>query len=687
MIFATRHAVEHSNVKRTASRRKIDHSPPVTTESATEPGVRQPELALCRRDQPDLQMVTSRLVERPGRGDPVHRAGSDLELSSVEQQLIDRLDDVARWAWPRGDCVGDVGSLTAIDVVPGQAPGQPFVPARLFDVEPSSVRRVVLFGDRRPVRLARALRTWFPSAAVEVLVRSPLGERPSARMPEDVVVHVCDGLRGYFARLAAGNAPEVVVDATGGRPGAAVQRFRRLFHALAPDGRWVTTGAPGSTEATEALWAALDELADVDVGEDDADDDFEDGRSPDDKRAERYARHLARSVADRRRDGVAVIVRKRGSHVVKVHEDEVGAVVRGRIDGERTQVLRAIPASRFRSRATATANTERRRQLLDDEFSVPELLLRESRDVVCAPGQLALLDDVVLPASFHHPAVVRLRTRPLADASAWFSVAPSWPQSPAPLDGPFFLLDSEFPVHFGHVYTEDLAKLWAWDEALARHPDLRLLRSADGGEPPSWLLETLRAFGISSDRVVCIDAPVRVELLLTASQMFHNGAVRFVHPDLAGIWSRLRHGLRSGRPSPHERIFVTRTDERRVCTNRHLVEATFADHGFTIVRPETLPLPDQVELFASASVVAGLSGSGMFGLIHSPPGVRIVIGPETYTASNEYLISAVTGGEHHHFEGPAIPPAPWEPSSTFHRDFSFDFARDGQALAQLLERL
>lgn len=174
--------------------------------------------------------------------------------------------------------------------------------------------------------------------------------------------------------------------------------------------------------------------------------------------------------------------------------------------------------------------------------------------------------------------------------------------------------------------------------------------------------------------------------LVTASQQLHNGAVIYVSEQLGETWTRLRDGLRARTGQHLDRIFVARPNAKRSCVNSADLEALFAKHGFEIVRPELLPLAEQVELFASASVIAGYAGSGMFNMLHSErPGIRIVITSETYPARNEFLISAVKGDDFHYFACPSRPPAdPAMDVAPMHVDFGFDFERKGDALEQLL---
>jgi capsular polysaccharide biosynthesis protein len=238
--------------------------------------------------------------------------------------------------------------------------------------------------------------------------------------------------------------------------------------------------------------------------------------------------------------------------------------------------------------------------------------------------------------------------------------------------------------------TEDIAKLWGWETARAAHPDLKLLVSTlePGGRPTTVQRTLIEAWGIAPEDVVCIDRPVRVDLLVGATQMFYNGI--YVHPEMREIWSRLGEALRprAAGPGGSRRIFVTRPpDSLRPCRNGAEVEALFVEHGFDIVRPELLSIPEQVDRFAAAEVVAGFGGSGMFnGIYTTGPARWIVITSDRYLARNEWAIAAAKGDEYHHFFGEAE----LKPGDTaqgwrvFQSPFAFDFARDGDALRALL---
>ena len=182
--------------------------------------------------------------------------------------------------------------------------------------------------------------------------------------------------------------------------------------------------------------------------------------------------------------------------------------------------------------------------------------------------------------------------------------------------------------------------------ALERHPDLRaLVFTKPGTGLATWELDLLAAGGVDADRVVVAHEPTAVDTLVGSSPLF--GMPAYVHPTIATTYAEVGTRL-AGRataegPSPR-RLFCSRRPGKRSCHNATEVESLFAAHGFTVVFPEDHPLADQVRMVREADVVAGFAGSGMFQIAFAGgPKHVILVGSESYTASNEYLISSVVG--------------------------------------------
>ena len=542
---------------------------------------------------------------------------------------------------------------------------------------------------KNPGATAEMVAAHFPVSQVQLLASKPLDERARRRVPPGVVTDVCTSLDEMLLRIVGHPAPQLLIDAIPGAGAGKVKRFRELSFALADGGAYLAIDAANADRGEDSLASELARLMSLQG--------WEDAGTSD----EWFDERLRKNIASVSSEGPAVLVGKFGRHYLNLREEVTTPVLMRRYGTSWGRELMVRPAETFRSKIEVTANVEDPEQRFPNELHVPPLYLREYVDVVCAPRQVVVTGSLVLSASFHHPSVPRPRNRMLPSASKRFAETDIGPDDAQPLPGTYFHLDSEYPGLFGHMYTEDIARLWGWELAKRLYPQLRILRSAEDPEngPAPYELETLRAYGIAEHDIVCIDRPVRAERLVTASQEFHNGAVIYVSEHLSETWSRLRDGLRTSSGPRYDKIFIARPDVKRSCLNSEQVEAAFASHGFEVLRPELLPLPEQAELFATARVIAGYAGSGMFGMIHcEQPGTRIVISSDMYSARDVFLISALKGDDFHYIACPTrVPDAsrldaapkgvdPTRPHSqtTLLYDFEFDFDRDGDALEKLL---
>jgi capsular polysaccharide biosynthesis protein len=213
-------------------------------------------------------------------------------------------------------------------------------------------------------------------------------------------------------------------------------------------------------------------------------------------------------------------------------------------------------------------------------------------------------------------------------------------------------------------------------------------------EPPELLpfeRDILGAFGISDRDVQIFDRPVRPETLFSATSMF--SLPDYVHPEMVRVWDRVGDHL-AAQASPGagpRRIFCTRpADHKRACTNATEVEALFARHGFEVIRPELLALPEQVALFRGAEVIAGFGGSAVFtSALCDAPKTVVTVAPTSYTARNEHLIAAARG--HRVISAWSEPrlshPDGWWTQRAYASDFSVDMDKEGRWLDQRLSAL
>lgn len=422
--------------------------------------------------------------------------------------------------------------------------------------------------------------------------------------------------------LLAGAGPwDLIVDG-GATSATEVERFSACFLHLRRAGQYVVLGRPrGSGERLAAL---LERLA---------------RKEPTGDRE----RTLAGAVETFRAGPGHVVVTRRGRTLAKLGER--GMVHALAVDPSRGTVLTTLPGEALASRCVVRTSGRPSMGRARERYDAPALFAREYYGVTCRPKSVVLQRGVLCPETFRHPAGSPLSNRVLRDAGPLFAFAPPRRGRPDVLPGTYFHLDNEIRGFYGHALTEQVSRLWAWPEARARFPGIKVLVSLNRGRPlAGWEFTLLEAAGIAPDAVEVIAGPTRVERLVSASPMF--SMPDYIHPRITETWDAMGAALRArasdaSRPS---RIFCSRRHDKRPCTNRAQVEALFSEHGFTVVFPEEMPLPDQVAMFHDAEVVAGFAGSGMFTTLFSDRAKHVVlISPDTYGPSNEHMIGAVRG--------------------------------------------
>ena len=354
------------------------------------------------------------------------------------------------------------------------------------------------------------------------------------------------------------------------------------------------------------------------------------------------------------------------------------------------EVVQTLPAQRFESRSVTRQSEER--ITIAASYDVPELSLREYSKVLCHPGQVVTKGRVLLPDTFRHNQSTWVNNRYLLPVGYRYARLKGRSAEPSKLPGSYFFLDSEYRGHFGHAMTEQLSRLWAWPEAKAADPDLKVLMLNGTREGLFGFERALYgAAGVDPDDLVVVDGPVRLERLVAATPMFSQPA--YVHPAIADVWRRTSDALAAGagsEPVPR-RIFCSRRHGKRACNNTAEVEKYFESHGFTVVYTEDHSLADQARMFREVEVVAGFAGSALFNLVFSTdPKHVLMLSSEGYTAQNEHLIAAVGG--HDVTIAWCRPDRPrqegegWN-NAWFQSNFTFDFEREGRLVTETLAAL
>jgi len=88
-----------------------------------------------------------------------------------------------------------------------------------------------------------------------------------------------------------------------------------------------------------------------------------------------------------------------------------------------------------------------------------------------------------------------------------------------------------------------------------------------------------------------------------------------MHPDIRAFYETFPRKKNSA----YEKIFVTRPrNGNRIPNTITEIENLFDQAGFKIVEPGKLNFSDQIEMFRSSNLVAGVAGAAMTNTIFSP---------------------------------------------------------------------
>lgn len=510
----------------------------------------------------------------------------------------------------------------------------------------------------------------------------------------DIPLSLSDGMTFETHRLAGAEALDLelarrgetteIIDSARDTAQAKAERVRQLLFALAPGGvyRILHAGFQRSGSLLPVRVAEILERVATEGG----------GLKVAESLSEKWEKEFAQAIATATQEGDGWTLLKAGRHLVRLRDADANDELERAFGDSWGKLIKTLPAAETPRPATLGMHFRKRpHQGLDSIGPTPSLHMREYDGAIVAPRQIAAKGNYFLPDTFRFHQHPTLNHDLLGYSSSTRSSADFSLNDAPELTGSYYYLDTIYPGHFGHVMTEVISRLWGWDEAKRIHPGIKALISVRnlGEKVPKYELDLLEAYGISNDDVYVLERPAKLQKLIAVTPMFHN--TRYASPEISTLWNRIRTGMGISNDSKKNRkkIFVGRALSRG-CTNAMEVEAAFRYYGFEVVRPERHSMKEQVEIFSSASVVAGFAGSGMFSTIFcDSPITKIVISQEAYNAVNEYLQSGVGGDDIHYFWcEPSLdhPPGQWL-LAAFRSNFTFDFVTHGDTLYDLLATL
>lgn len=191
--------------------------------------------------------------------------------------------------------------------------------------------------------------------------------------------------------------------------------------------------------------------------------------------------------------------------------------------------------------------------------------------------------------------------------------------------GTAVVLCSHEPSNYGSFIFRVLPKLHA-----VRTNGLGALPVVVWGHNPAFM-DLLRLAGVPAAQVVQHDThvPMTFDRVIAPSLRNPHG---FLDPETRALFQGMADDALAANPGPAagRRLYVSRLGQARHgpstrrMVNEAEVVAAISHLGFEVIEPETLSPSAQIAAFASADIVVGPSGSGMFNTVFCRPGTKIV---------------------------------------------------------------
>lgn len=191
-----------------------------------------------------------------------------------------------------------------------------------------------------------------------------------------------------------------------------------------------------------------------------------------------------------------------------------------------------------------------------------------------------------------------------------FSVTDGYPFNPdeaETLDGEYIYCGIAIPW-FGHLISDSMVYMWYAVKHL--NPQYKYVFLSAANCPPNGVFyKLMEALGISQDRILIADRLYRFKKLHVPQQSFvHHGY--FTDEFLTAYDYAADLALKTYKGKVHKKVYLTRSSlGDKTGFNENYFEDFYRRKGYAIVAPETLPLQDQIALFANAEEITCLLGT------------------------------------------------------------------------------
>ncbi len=291
---------------------------------------------------------------------------------------------------------------------------------------------------------------------------------------------------------------------------------------------------------------------------------------------------------------------------------------------ERTEVFRAAPsegANFIKPIVYGDGNIPLADTAYPDYMQFPEKKLDIYADCYVYPRHVIMnKDGKVLSASFmrnrkhHHGGIKHIGNDLYTLPNSSFT-APV-----REINEPIYHADTDHPEVFGHVLLEAIPALWAKD--LIGERNIKIATSVKMNKSYASMFQALDI----KDKDICyLDSPVKSDKTFVSSKIIQRR--KYIDPISHNLFERVKNRLIiESRIFSPERVYISRSKvPGRELVNELEVEELFRSKGFAIIHPQELSIYDQINIFSSAKLIAGVGGSAMHNTLFSASDAKVLI--------------------------------------------------------------
>lgn len=177
--------------------------------------------------------------------------------------------------------------------------------------------------------------------------------------------------------------------------------------------------------------------------------------------------------------------------------------------------------------------------------------------------------------------------------------------------------------HYGHFITETLSTFWALEDIepshFVFHPFLF------GSKLLPFMTYFIESFKIDVEKIAILTSPCSFEKIIVPERTFHLNS--HIHERYRDISKQIMdfHSLNGKDRS--RKIFLSRSrlpNDVRGMDNSSELDSLMASLDFEVIHPQTLTSQEQLKIYSSTLVMAGLSGSALHNCIFLGPRSAVI---------------------------------------------------------------